>query len=249
MALLSLLEGPQGLSSKRTKITDAGKTVLLIFDVVNSITPKYEADVTESPIEKSNDISDNYRPKNISLSIEGFASESPLTLSDDAQSEPLLNNLTGLAVASVSVFGSKIAGKSGSAKGAALGAVSAGLGMSFFKGKKNAAQATQDFLIGLVNDQTVFNIQNQTKTYEDLVITSLSFPKDNTTGKGVKFMMECKQIQIIEANVIKLSQLQASVVHSAAKKISQGKQSNKEASSGNKKSILASLTGFGKVLK
>lgn len=63
------------------------------------------------------------------------------------------------------------------------------------------------------------------KAYNDMVLVSLTFPRDTSTGQGLKFQARFQQINIVSAQVVQISRLSKGASHSAAPKSKLGNQS------------------------
>jgi len=229
MALLSILTG---VVPQRTIFENSKGIQLLVVDVTMNITPTFSAEVTQHPVEDGPDVSDHIRVKNVTISMEGIASETPLTLEESAR---------GLITSAAGAVGSRIGGT----LGGEIGSVAGGLGANILIKAQNKAEAIRDALIELLNERKVFNIAAPSLKKEyanNFVITSLTFPKDSATGRAVRFSAQLQQIQIVESQTVKLGKLQASVFASGGGKSNIGKQSTKIADEGKRKSLLKTLS-------
>lgn len=242
MAIIGIITGtlPQ-----RTTFVGGDNKVIFLLDITRSINPQYSSEVTEFPVEDGLGVTDHIRPKNLRLSIEGFVSEAPLSLSADAKKASEVPQTLGLVTASLAVFGSKVGGKSGSATGAALGAVAGGLGLSYLTKTMDPAKATEDYILGMLAKKQIFTVTTRKRNYPNMVFTSVSFPRDASTGRGLAFSAELQEIRVVEQKLTKLSKLQASVVHSATQKANQGTQSKGFFDKLKEGSILSTITGLG----
>ncbi len=236
MALLSILTGKV---PKRTRFQNASGIDLLLVDATLSLTPTYGAKVTQHPVEKGSDITDHINLDNITISMEGFASETPVGFDPlnvlDASS--FQGAVAGGAAAIGSFAGSKIAGT----LGGSIGAVAGGIGTNLLFNARNKAEITRDTLLNMMSERKTFTLVAQNVKYENLVFTSLVFPKDASTGRGLKFSASMQQIRIVESDVIQIDALSPSVVHSAAANSKLGRQATKTASEQRGKSILVAL--------
>lgn len=236
MALLSFITGK---TPRRTKLRSDVGVDLLVIDVTKVITPQFDSDVTENPVEDDTAISDNIRPKPVTIQIEGEASESPLNLEA---------SLAGLITSAAGALGGALAGAASSGLGSALGSVAGGLGASLLLSSDDKAAKARDVLTSIWEERRMFDIAApsiRSEYTKNLVMQSLSFPRTATTGGKVAFSMTLKQIRIVETQTVKVSRLATSVKHTGGKKDKTGKRGANTASEGKGKSILSALTGAG----
>jgi hypothetical protein len=225
MSLLSIL-GKQ----IRTNIKDQnGKTVLLV-DATTSEVPTYESDITDHPVEDGTDVSDNIRPKPIMLDIEGVISSTPITLS---------SSLQGLTTAAGGLLGSSLGGF-GSLAGAAGGAV---LGGKLFSQATDPALEAYSILINLWKKKTKLTLVTGLTQYNNMVIQSISFPKDPKTGGQLRFTAKLKEIRTVSSATVTIQKTASSVKHTASPSSDLGKQSSKISSDQNQ-SALKGLTSW-----
>lgn len=234
MALVSLLTGNTLARSKFQSGVDGSD--LLVIDVVLSVTPEYESEVTEHPVEDGADITDHVRVKNFKLSMEGIASETPINLS---------SSLVGLVSAAGGIAGSKLAGAYGKAAlGGKVGAAVAGIGINTQLGKRSPAETMREFLIGLVQSRQLFKLWTPQRRYDNLVMVSVSFPKDQSTGRALKFSAQMREIIIVKSQAVRLDNVDRSVLHTAPKTGDLGKKAA-SATSAEKSQQSSILYSFG----
>lgn len=229
MAILAALIGqvPQ-----RTIFENSAGVQILVVDVTLNITPTFSAEVTQHPVEEGPDVADHIRVKNVTVTMDGYCSETPLTLE---------NSIRGLVTSGASAVGSRIGGSFG----AEIGAVVGGLGSNFLIKSQDKATAIRDALIAVLNEKKVFNIAAPSLKKEfskNFVITNLTFPKDQSTGRGVRFSAQLQQIQIVESQSIKLGKLSKDIQATAAGKSKLGKQATTIANEGKRQSLLKTLS-------
>lgn len=240
MALLSLITGQTPIRTSFAydqQVKEDGKVrteqKMFLVDVTVNINPQYSSEVTLNPVEKGRDVTDHIRPKNVVIQLEGFISESPIDLD---------SSIRGLAASAVSVVGSRALGNIGSQVGAIVG----GVGASLLQNTDNPAEKIRSALIGLWESKAIFTISAPNvlqKHSKDLVITSLSFPRSATTGRGVAFSCTMQQIQLVERKTVRLNKLKQEVQAAAAEKAKLGQQQATIAKQEPRRSILKVLAG------
>ena len=210
MALLSLLTG-NTLQRTRFQGGPSGPDLMLV-DAVLSLAPEYEAELTEHPVEEGSDITDHIRVKNIKLQMSGVASETPINLAASLQ---------GLTSSIAGAIGAKLGGQLGASVGAAAG----GFGAALLKQSQSPADEMREFLIRLLESRKTFTLWTPQKRYDDLVLTNVTFPKDQSTGRALRFSAQMRQIRIVKSQVVRLDNVADNVLHTASKSSKLGKKS------------------------
>jgi len=202
--LLSLIT-----QNKPQRVSFGGKDIgndLFIVDVTNSDAYSIESEVTESPVEDGANISDHARLKPIIYNIEGEISETPLTLAASLQS--LVTTVGATVGRELGGFGQTIGG--------AIGGVAGGFGASLFQETANPAKAARDKLEQLIQSKTIFTIITKNKKLENMILTSLRFPRSQGDGKKLKFSATAKQIVIVSSQTVLVKNIARSAANSAA---------------------------------
>jgi len=203
MALLSLItqNKPQrvGFSSK-----ESGNDLFLV-DATISDNYDITSEVSDSPVEDGPDVSDHARIKPITYSIEGEISETPLNLAASLQA---LTTTAGATVGrELGGFGQSVGGAAGGLFGARL-----------LQESSNPAKVARDKLEELIQNRIIFTIVTKNKRLEDMILTSIRFPRSQGDGKKLKFSATAKQIRIVKSQTVLIKNLAKSVSNSAAKK-------------------------------
>lgn len=226
MALLTLLTGQK---PKRVGIQKQDKTAdIMLIDATLSETTNLEAEASEHPIEDGPDITDHIRPKPVTVDIDGIISETPLTLIEDIQtlrteSSALIKNaargFAGAAIADLSrAFGKQF--------GNEAGAVAAVAGASLFQDTTNPAKQSRDTLEDILLRRQLVTLQTKYKSYSNMALISLSFPRSNENGKVLRFSARFKQINIVVGETVEIKKIARSAAGGAAKKASLGSQAS-----------------------
>jgi len=215
MALASIISSPFRLSLRENikGASDAGvlSRELLLVDITQNETVNREAEVTSNPVEEGPDVNDNVRIKPVGISLTGFVSESPLNLATSIQ---------GLAGAAGGAVGNLAGGFGGT-----IGRVAGGFGAKLLTRSQDPSQVAREFLEKLFEEKRLVTVQTKRKAYEDMILVSLTFPRDASSGKGLAFQARFQQINIISAQTVQISRLDKSVSHSAAPTSKLGNQS------------------------
>lgn len=203
MALLSLIT-----QNKPQRVSFAGKeSGNDLFLVDATISDNYEiiSEVTDSPVEDGPDVSDHARIKPISYSIDGEISETPINLSSSLQG--LVTTTGATAGRELGGFGQSIGGVAGGFFGARL-----------FQDSSNPAKVARDKLEELIQNKTVFTIITKNKKLENMILTSIRFPRAQGDGRKLKFSATAKQIRLVQSKTVLIKNIAKSVSNSAASK-------------------------------
>lgn len=223
-AIISKLSG-DSVASKRVGIGNPGSIILV--DVTLSDEVNYTAELTEHPVERGLDVTDHILIKPKTISIEGIASESPITLKDAYSEKGLLDQATD-AVSAVPGAVIQRFGAPGVLQGASA-AVGGVISNKLFSNSQSPGQQTQEALTKLLEQKTAVNVQIGKKSYPNMVITNLSFPRDPSLGQAVRFRATFKEIRKVSAKRIVVKAAKADVQHSAGQSDSLGNQNTNPA--------------------
>lgn len=185
-----------------------GRIADMTLDCVLSESHKAEVEVTSHPVEKGADITDHARQKPREVTITAIISETPVTLSQ--QRRVIKSDGTRIET----LVAQPIPLNSDQYVGAALA-------------KLDRLLATKE-LVTLVT---------ALRSYKDMMLTSLTIPKDPKTGMALNFTAVFREIRFA---VIRTTEAQTKVVKTANKKVNLGKQVGKPKPEANR-SIWSSL--------
>lgn len=207
MALLSLIQTKLGLGAEKgTRIEalnmtkfdiaeeDRTRTVtmnVLQIDATLSETHDSDVDIATHAVEEGVDISDHIRIKPVSLTIDGIVTDTPFTI--QAQ---IAGVLSSGAVALTSKLGAFTGLAGGVITGAAIGKA---LGLS-----SNRAKDAYHFLRELQLQRQTFNVVTGLKLYRNMVLESLSVPREVSTGKAIRFTARMREIKIVSMELVKI---------------------------------------------
>lgn len=203
MALLSLItqNRPQrvGFASK-----DVGNDIFLV-DATISDSYDITSEITDSPVEDGPDISDHARVKPIMYQIEGEISETPINLAASLSS--LLTTAGSTVGRELGGFGPSVGGYAGGLFGARL-----------LQDSSNPAKVARDKLEELIQKRISFTIITKNKRLEDMMLTSIRFPRQQGDGKKLRFTATAKQVIIVNSQTVLIKNIAKSVANTAAKK-------------------------------
>lgn len=93
-------------------------------------------------------------------------------------------------------------------------------------GASGYAQEQHKKLEGLADSHNAVTILTELKTYKNMVLTSLSIPRDSKTGDAVRFTATFEEIRFVKSEVVRLELATRpnSVPNKPIKKIEKGKQ-------------------------
>jgi hypothetical protein len=219
-ALATLITG----GSKRTLLRDKDdKADILLIDVTTKLTPQFESEATDFPVEDGQDITDHVRVKPIRITVEGSVSQTPLSWKQE---------VSGL-ITSGSAYAAKSLGGFGQSAGAVVGGA---LGANILKLNSNSqsspAMLTFQILTDLIQNKRRFTLVDQYRRYTNLVMTSLTFPQDPKTGQKIDFSFTCKQIKVVSSQSTTIHKVHKDAAHSAGKTEKKGQQGAQEAQDG-----------------
>jgi hypothetical protein len=232
MALISLIAAiSQNRTSFRENTTEKD---ILIIDATISRSTSYENEVTMFPVESGPDVTDHVRTKPITMNIDGVISETPLSL--EAQKASLVTSGTSAVNKSLGGF-----------KGASAltGAVGGKIGAKLFQSSNTPAELGRALLESFIYEKKLIRVAVGKKFLDNMVMTRLSIPEDNQTGRAFKFSCTLQQIRVVSGESIQITKIAAPVAHTASKKTNLGSQATTEAKPQQRASIAAKLFGGG----
>lgn len=192
MAAIDLLLGRQqfrtvvGIIKINGNIVDQG----MPLDAALSVNHDYSAQITRNPIEDGADVTDHIRLENPVLNVEGFISESPITL---------INSAIGVGTGVVaSGLGARFGGFAAQLTAAGAGSVISLLRDRQPGGAVNYPLNAFKALIKLRNDRIPFSVRTNLDMFDNMVISKLSFPRSAEIGKSLQFSATFEQISLVK---------------------------------------------------
>lgn len=219
MAFMSILADPFKLGSY-VKIFDPDDSQYpaIVFDATPTINPQHEAEITEYPVETGGKISDNIDLKPTVLSFDAIITNHPIGLE-----QAFVGNAAGLVGGALT---STLGGISGTV---ATGVISA-IGSNLLGTSNDRARDHYQKIMDLFNKKKPLTVQTKMDQYANMVITSLSVPRDSTTGESIRFSISFREIRFAVPKTSRYKPKPA-VEHTAAKQSELGKQSGTQVES------------------
>ena len=178
------------------------------LDVSMKIDTSIKAKVTSFPVEGSiGNVTDHVQPSPLRLSLNGMISQSPTQLLLTAASSILQKQLadrgkfTGLTktftTAALAAGVSRAASLGGSGSSTSFAQLLTVRGESDPEFPKKAMQG----LIEMFKQGTPFTLRTyfQEEIYLNMVMDSISFPQNATSGDSLMFMMSCTKVEIVKS--------------------------------------------------
>jgi len=197
MALMSLILGRK----KPPKIDT------ITLDAAVSESHEFNNQVTQFPIENGSVISDHVIRQPHVLTIEGFVTNSPVSLLGGALSS--ISGAVGTGTRTESAFDKLI---------------------QLQNGKYNPV--TKLF------DRKTFDVVTGLTVYTDMVMVSITFPRNGQTGEALNFSAKLQSIQVAKSEVSKVQNVKSGVANQAQATAATGSQTA-AAATGIEKSWLA----------
>ena len=233
MALVSLLvTGPQKRTLFRENNSD---TDIIPIDCTVSRSTTLENEVTMHPVEEGPDVTDHIRTKPVTMQIEGLISETPLGIEGQK---------AGLVSSGASYANRAVGGFKGAAGGAIVGAGAGKLGAKLFQAGGSPAELGRKALENILLGKLRFRVAIGTRILDNMIMTKLSIPEDNQTGRALKFSATLQQIMVVTGETVQIEKIAQSAAHTAGKKTNLGAQSTTEAAAQKKTSILKAGSNF-----
>jgi hypothetical protein len=181
---------------------DSGAVVSIKFDVDTQETHELANIITEHPVEKGADISDNIQPQLDQFTIEGYVSDAP-TFSNPGivdvatfsgvelqiSAHPLPQQFT--AAAAVGALGNLVFGGGGNPTAT----------MMTFDELPSRKKALYDLLRDVRDNARVCRVITAMHEYEDMVLQSLTSTRTPEAGSGAVFSVVMKQIRFVTSDV------------------------------------------------
>jgi len=206
---------------KHNRFVDpVNEKVVLDIDVTFSENHERTAQISKNPIEDGSEITDHVTLDNTRLTISGMVSDSPL----------------GFVFFTSTANSPVQAGKTGKASVGAL-----------LAGTVTRSTLTFDYLNELMDKRIPFSIINKFKIYEDMVIQSLTIPRDGSEGESLKFTAVLEQVNVVSSQTTAIDKQDAMDQQSSSDK-NGGKKTTEAATAteaANVDSVITQLTGQG----
>lgn len=174
------------LLAKISNLTSIGRSLLtsteskigeVIIDATHIENIDYSSEITDHPVEDGFSISDHIYKKPLRIRVEGSIIDTPISVVGT------IKNIAGVFTDSNILNNAK----------------------NFF-GTKGKKQITAfEILTGIHHDRTIIDVVCNLNTYSNMVIESLTFPRDNRTGNRLLFEVALKQITLAKVKTVTIS--------------------------------------------
>lgn len=168
-----------------------------------------EVEVTEHPVEQGSNITDHTRPKPDRLTIDAIVSNTPINTTQRTR----VVEAFGVSFVSSSLEDSR-------------------------QGAAGYAETAYAKLVELKDKGSPITVVTQIRTYDDMILISLSVPRDSKTGDALLFTASFQRVILVKN---KLTRKVVSRDPKVQPKNKTGKQAPKTDTSASKKSILKTL--------
>jgi len=148
-------------------------------------------DVTSLPIEDGFDITDHAQIKPRELTLEAVISDTPITL---------LGSLGGLAAGGVG-WAVGASGATVGARALAIGA-NAALAGAILSQTKARVQDVYNCLLDIQKKKILLCITTGLQVYNNMILQGLNAPRDENTGKSLKFTAVLKEVIIVQSQKV-----------------------------------------------
>lgn len=211
---------------KRTLLSWVGEgeqTYFIRIDATVGETHTYANTVTDHPIEGGSPITDHVRPDPVRLTIQGVISNAPQFLPSDNVDGAQLTNRTievhtpGIRritpIPSLGLGGQIVQRSFGIGKGPPQGPTGAVLArfqadyqnaakVLTFSAEFNRVRNVFEELVTLWALGTSIRVETELRDYADMVIESLTVPRDPGTGDSLQFELSLKQIKVANSQLV-----------------------------------------------
>lgn len=150
------------------------------LDCTISETHEGAVDVTEFPVEDGFDIADHARPKAETVSLEAFVSNTPIPFDAEQADASLASYPYSRGVVEWSSKSQLLMEQAGAV---------------------DPATRAYNEILRIKNAGELITLTTSLRTYEDMLITSVSVPRSAQVGNGLQFTVSLKELRIVNAQV------------------------------------------------
>lgn len=161
---------------------------LLKIDATRAEEHSFKAKATQHEVEDGSNISDHVINSGRTITIDGVISDDPITITAAA-----VGNLAGIT-------GNLVGGLGGAV---ATGAV-AKLGSELISSGTKPSKDAVDIFEGIYVLKLPLMITTSIKTYTNMIMESLSFPRNSRNANSLEFKATFREIRIIESEVVEI---------------------------------------------
>lgn len=158
---------------------------ILKIDATKAEEHSFKAKATQHEVEDGANISDHVIKTGRMVNIDGVISDDPITIAAAA-----IGNLAGIAGSLVEGIGGAVA----------TGAVSK-LGSELISNGSKPSKDAMDILEGIYENNIPLMITTSIKTYTNMIMESLSIPRNSRNANALEFKATFREIRIVESEV------------------------------------------------
>lgn len=155
---------------------DAGGTVSVRFDTVNTETHDSTSVITEHPVEKGSNVSDHIRPELDRLSVEGYVSNKPLATNPDVDQFAGYSPITLPDGTTATVLAPRET--------------------------RDRVRDTFELLQDAQKNSRIVRVETKIREYEDMGIERVSTPRTVEDGSGATFQVDLKHMKFVSAETV-----------------------------------------------
>lgn len=150
------------------------------FDCTISETHEGAVDVTEFPVEDGFDIADHARPRAETVTMEAFVSNTPIPFDAEQADQSLASYPYSRGVVEWNSKSQLLMEQ---------------------VGEVDPATRAYNEISRIKNAGELVTLTTSLRTYEDMLITSVSVPRSAAVGNGLQFTVSLKELRIVNAQV------------------------------------------------
>lgn len=184
---------------------DAGATVEVRADAVLSVKHSLKAEATEHPVEKGEDVADHVLPSLDRVTVEVFISNQP--------TDPFADETGSFEIKTVEIpkyeprpplnpAGALTSVVSGAIDSLLSSGGNVDITVLTFDNDINFARRFYEGMQDLQDNANLVRVLTNVREYENMIIESIEPVRDRTTGDGMRFVIEFKEIEIVQTEVV-----------------------------------------------
>lgn len=117
------------------------------------------------------------------------------------------------------------------------------------KNERRTPKEAWTYLNQLMKNRTPFSVVTSLERYENVILTSLSAPRESKNGKNLVFTGQFEKVRIVKSSVVKIPafKIKGDAANSASSKAGLGKQATNEATNAQESNASILFKGFKKI--
>lgn len=207
-------------------LTQPQGALIVAFDCQLDEDYQHQVDITDFPVEQGSLVNDHIIVKPFELSFTGVISDTPLHAIETLVTE----GVTSIVAATLGPLGTTVGGA----------------GYAAYRMVKNSKAPSVAAYLQLrdlaIKNLAPFTVVTKLDTYKDMLIKSISAPRDNKTGDALTFKIALKQVNIVTAESVNVSLLKEPQISS--QESDKGKVQGEKLGSGAEKTAAGRTAGL-----